>query len=61
MSLDLNHTEASFLPNWTDSRYLQVAQVPRSGDMAIFELTMTTTTLPITLPLVHVHGVITHT
>ena len=36
MSLDLKHTEASFSPNSTDSRCLQVAQVPRSQDMAIF-------------------------
>ena len=48
VSLDLKDTEASFLPNSTDSRCLQVAQVPRSRDMAIFVLMMMTTT--ITLP-----------
>jgi hypothetical protein len=34
--LDLKHNEASFSPNSIDSLFLRVAQVPRSGDMAIF-------------------------
>ena len=52
MSLDLKHTEANSSPNWTDSRCLRVAQVPKSRDMAIFVFTTTTTTTtrPITLP-----------
>ena len=32
--------------------------MPISRDMAIFVLTTTTTTQPITLPLAHAHGVI---
>ena len=51
MSLDLKHTEVSFLPNLTDSRCLRVAQVPRSRDMAIFVLTTTITTT-ITIQLI---------
>ena len=40
-----------FSMNSTDSLCLQLAQVPRSPDLAIFVSTMTTTTEPITLPL----------
>ena len=58
MSLDSKHTEAHSSPNSTDSLYLLVTQVPRPCDMAIFVLTITTTTQPITLPLAHAHGVI---
>ena len=57
MSLDSKHAEARFSPNATDSLYLLVAQVPRPRDMAIFVLTTTTTTRPITLPLAHARGV----
>ena len=57
MSLDSKHAEAPFSPNATDSLYLLVAQVPRPRDMAIFVLTITTTTTPpITLPLAHAAG-----
>ena len=35
--------------------YLQLAQVPRSPDLAIFLLTTTITTQPIILPLAHAH------
>ena len=40
-----------------DSFYLQLAQVLRSPDLAIF-MSMTMMTEPITLPLAHAHGVI---
>ena len=50
MSFDSRHSEARFSPNATDSLCLLVAQVPRPRDMAIFVLTTTTTTRPITLP-----------
>ena len=59
MSLDSKHAEARFSPNLTDSLYLLVAQVPRPQDVAIFVLTTTTMTRPITLPLAHACGVIT--
>ena len=36
MSLDLKHTEASFLPRPIDSLYLRVAEMPRCRDLAIF-------------------------
>ena len=36
MPLDSKHTEASLLPTSTDTLYLQIAQVPRSQDLAIF-------------------------
>ena len=49
MSLDLKPTEASILPNLINSLCLRVAQVPRSRDVAIFVLTITTTTQLITL------------
>jgi hypothetical protein len=60
VSLDLKPTEASFLPNLTDSLCLRVAQVPRSRDMAIFGLvtTMTTVTRPIPFSLAHAHSVV---
>ena len=56
MSLDSKHTEACFLPNATDSLCLWVAYMPRHQEMAIFVLTTTTTTQPITLPLAHARG-----
>ena len=59
MPLDSKHTEASFSPNSTYSLCLQLTQMPRSPDVAIFvSITTTTTTQPITLPFVHVCGVI---
>ena len=45
------------MPSSTDSLPLQLAQVPRSPDLAIF-VSMMTMTEPITLPLEHVRGVI---
>ncbi len=36
MSLDLKHTEASFLPSPIDLLYLRVAEMPRCPDLAIF-------------------------
>ena len=52
MLLNFKYTEASFSPNSTDSLRLQLAQLPRSLDLAIFVSTTTTmmTTQPITLP-----------
>ena len=48
-----------FSPNSTYSLCLQLAQVPRSPDLAIFVSTTTTmTTQPITLPLAHTCRVI---
>ena len=62
MPLNSKHTEASFSTNLTDSLYLQLVQVPRSADSAIFVsmtmITMTTTIEPITLTLAHAHRVI---
>ena len=40
---DSKHNEASFSTISTDMLYLQVAQTPRSPDLAIFVLTTTTT------------------
>ena len=50
---DSKHTEASFSPNSTDLLLLQLAQMPRSPDLAVFVSTTmaTTTTEPTTLPL----------
>ena len=60
MPLDSKHSEASFSSNSTDLLCLWVANVPRCQDLVIFLLTKTTTTTePITLPLVHARGVIT--
>lgn len=58
MLIDSKHTgfKASFPPNSTELSYLQLAQVTRSPDLVIF-MSMTTMIEPITLPLVHVHGV----
>ena len=66
MPLNSEHTEASFSPNSTYLFCSQLAQVPRSADLAIFVstttmITMTMTTRLITLPLTHVHGVTSHT
>ena len=70
MSLDLKHTEASFLPSPIDWLYLRVADMPRCRDLAIFVRTtdnrqQTTdnrqqTDKPIALPLLRMraHGVI---
>ena len=56
MPLKYKHTGASFSPSSTDSLPLQLTQVPRSPDLAIFvSMTMTE---PITLPLERVCGVI---
>ena len=59
MPLDSEQTEASFSPNLTYSLRLQLAQVPRPSDLAIFVSTTatTTTTRPITLPLAYARGV----
>ena len=45
------HTEARFLLNLTDLLLLQLAQMPRSPDLAIFVSTITTMTQLITYPL----------
>ena len=59
MPLDSERTEASFLPNSTYLLCLQLSQVPRSPDLAIFvSMTTTMTTRPITLPLAHACRVI---
>ena len=36
MPLDSKHTETSLSPTSTDTLYLQITQVPRSQDLAIF-------------------------
>ena len=58
MPLDSKYTESSFSPNLTDLLCLQLVQVPRPPDLAIFVSMMTATKL-ITLPLAHAHGVTT--
>jgi hypothetical protein len=40
LSLDLKHTEVSFLPNSIDSLCLRVAQMPRSREVVIFWTTL---------------------
>ena len=55
MSLNSEHTEASFSPNSTYLLCLQYGQVPIRPDLVIVVSTMTTTTRPITL---HARGVI---
>ena len=58
---DSKHTEANFSAIFTDTLYLQVTQMPRSPDLAIFVLTTDhrqLQTKPITLPLAHACGVI---
>ena len=53
-------TKASFSPNSTYSLYLQLGQVPKFPDWAIFVSMMTITmtmTWPITLPFAHARGV----
>ena len=64
MPLEFKRAEASFSPNSTDMLPIQLTQMPRSPDLAIFvstttttTTTMTTTTQPIFTP-VHAHGVI---
>ena len=42
MPLESKHTEASISPNLTDLLYLQLTEVPRSPDLAIFVSTTTT-------------------
>ena len=55
----MKHTKASFSPTSTDSLYLQVAQMPRSQDLAIILWTIMTTAEVNTIPLVHARRVIT--
>ena len=57
--LDSKHAEASLLQNSTDLLCLQLAQVPRSPDLAVSTTTTTmTTTKQITLLLAHARRVI---
>ena len=56
MPLDSKHTEAHFWPKLTHSLHLQLANLPRSQDLALF-VSMTTITEPIALPHMHACGV----
>ena len=53
VSINLKDTEASFLPNLIDSLCLQVAQMPRSPDLALLCLRQMTDTTDYFTPAVH--------
>ena len=61
MPLDSKHTKANFSPNSIDLLHLQLAQVPRSPDLALILSKTTTTTQTIFVPLGHVRRVINNT